>query len=44
MENLSMSGETELEDYYDMKINLESQTDLDIDIQAVINNEQESTS
>ena len=24
MENLSMSGETELEDYYDMKINLES--------------------
>jgi hypothetical protein len=24
MENLSMSGETELEDYYEMKINLES--------------------
>ena len=23
MENLSMSGETELEDYYEMKINLE---------------------
>lgn len=40
MENLSMSGETELEDYYDMKINLENQADLDIDIQNIINNEQ----
>ena len=39
MENLSMSGETELEDYYDMKINLENQVDLDIDIQNIINNE-----
>lgn len=39
MENLSMSGETELEDYYEMKINLESQTDLDFDIQHLINNE-----
>lgn len=32
MENLSMSGETELQDYYDMNINLDSQSDLDIDI------------
>jgi hypothetical protein len=39
MENLSMSGETELEDYYEMKINLESQEDLDYEIQAMINNE-----
>jgi hypothetical protein len=45
MENLSMSGETELEDCYEMKINLESQADLDIDIQSIINNEQgENTS
>jgi len=33
MENLSMSGETELEDYSEMKINLENQADLDFDIQ-----------
>jgi hypothetical protein len=39
MENLSMSGETELEDYYEMKINLESQEDLDYEIQAMMNNE-----
>lgn len=34
-----MSGETELEDYYEMKINLESQNDLDIDIQHLVNND-----
>lgn len=34
-----MSGETELEDYYEMKINLESQSDLDMDIQQLVNND-----
>lgn len=37
MENLSMSGETELEDYHELGINLESQSDLDYDIQKIIN-------
>lgn len=36
MENLSMSGETELEDYDDFKITLEQQRDLDIEIQDII--------
>jgi len=36
MENLSMSGETELEDYDDFKIVLEQQRDLDIEIQDII--------
>lgn len=33
MENLSMSGETELEDYDDMRISLEDINELDSEIQ-----------
>jgi len=32
MENLSMSGETELEDYDDLRISVEQQRDLDVEI------------
>ena len=42
MENLSMSGETELEDYEDLKINLESQAELDCEINDLYANESES--
>ena len=44
MENLSMSGETEVEDYNDVKIGLEEQKDLDSDIQDIINDIDETAS
>ena len=44
MENLSMSGETEIEDFQDFKIELENQKDLDSDIQDIINEIDETKS
>ena len=44
MENLSMSGETEVEDFSDVRIGLKEQKDLDSDIQDIINDIDETKS